>query len=360
MKKIKLILFGMIMLCWIPFQVKAVTIDKTIISGPNEKRIGDEIAITFEMSLTGTEADNNLKLVGVVFYFDYDENVYAFQSVNTIGFDTEAYIDENGNYFVASELQNNWQTDYCVVGSGCKNYKATMNFIIKNTEVTSSAVTIRQLVALFIDKDRNLEEIDVDDLITSTIDVGKSYTVTIKKNVETVSEPPKMTIIEKNPEVKIPTTPPVMIKSSNADLKSLIIENYNIEFNKNTIEYEVEIDKDINQLTVNAEVEDSKASYNIMGADDLKANNYKVSIEVTAEDGIKKTYLINAKVKKEVKEEIKAEFIEDKEHKEKAFVNKDFVMKIGILFGGIIFIVIIIFITNYIRNKKIDKMLDDL
>ena len=323
MKKVKMLLFAILIFLCIPMSSKAVSISNPSLLGDSEKKIGEEVNITFEI--------------------DFDDNIFVPTKIETSEFQSQLFYSEDTGYFVMSVLEETARGKYCVIGS-CNKYRATITFVIKDTTSTKSSITVTGAAALLIDKaEPSVEEVEDNDIIQIMTGPVKSHNA---------------------PEVKVPitSTQNPTVKSSNADLKSLLIENYDIEFNKNTTEYTIDIENDVNSFNISAEVEDNKASYNIIGAEDLKSNNYKVSIEVTAEDGIKKTYIVRAKIKENKNEEnqTEAEIVEDKVGKEKAFVNKDFVMRIGILFGGIVFVVIIIFIINFIRNKKIDKMLDDL
>ena len=94
---------------------------------------------------------------------------------------------------------------------------------------------------------------------------------------------------------KAPETP----KSSDNNLKSLSIEGQNLspEFNKDTLEYSVELSSDTEKIKVNAEKSDSKASIKGTGEIDVKEGLNKIEVVVTAENGSTRTYVINATVK---------------------------------------------------------------
>ena len=88
-------------------------------------------------------------------------------------------------------------------------------------------------------------------------------------------------------------------KSSDNNLKSLSIDNTTLspEFNKDNLEYSVELESDITKIKVNAETNDSKASVSGIGEIDVKEGQNKIEVVVTAENGSTKTYIINAYVK---------------------------------------------------------------
>lgn len=88
-------------------------------------------------------------------------------------------------------------------------------------------------------------------------------------------------------------------KSADNNLKSLSIDGANLipEFNKDKLEYNVELSNDTTKIKVNAEVNDSKANVSGIGEIEVKEGQNKIQIVVTAENGSAKTYLINAYVK---------------------------------------------------------------
>lgn len=93
--------------------------------------------------------------------------------------------------------------------------------------------------------------------------------------------------------------------NSNNNLKSLTIEGYDInpEFNKDTLEYSLELPGDITSVNINATLEDSSAKITGIGQIDLTEGINVVNVEVTAENGSKKTYII--KISVEEKDPIK-------------------------------------------------------
>lgn len=78
--------------------------------------------------------------------------------------------------------------------------------------------------------------------------------------------------------------------SNNNNLASLEIDNHNIDFNKDTYDYEVTTNLD--SLEIKALAEDEKAKIEIIGNENLE-NGSKIIVRVTAEDGSTKEYNIN-------------------------------------------------------------------
>ena len=83
-------------------------------------------------------------------------------------------------------------------------------------------------------------------------------------------------------------------KSSDTNLKSLEIEGItlNPEFNKDTLEYNVEVENNVEKININAKVNDNKSSVNGTGEKDLEEGLNSFEIIVTAENGATKTYTL--------------------------------------------------------------------
>lgn len=103
-------------------------------------------------------------------------------------------------------------------------------------------------------------------------------------------------------------------KEANASLETLAIEGYNIipEYSDNITNYSVEVGKNTSKLNVLAIAEDMDANVKITGNDKIKEGHNKVSVEVTARDGItKRIYDINV-YKRNDEEEVQHEIEENK------------------------------------------------
>lgn len=88
-------------------------------------------------------------------------------------------------------------------------------------------------------------------------------------------------------------------KSTNNNLKSLSVEGYSISpsFNKNTLEYTVSLESNVEKIKINASKEDGYASLNGTGEKSVVEGDNKFEIVVTSETGSKKTYILTATVK---------------------------------------------------------------
>ncbi len=89
---------------------------------------------------------------------------------------------------------------------------------------------------------------------------------------------------------------PVIINySSDNNLKSLSIDGVEISpaFNKNTLNYSTTVSSNTTKVKINAESSDTKAKISGIGEKEVKEGANPFEIEVTAENGTKKTYKIN-------------------------------------------------------------------
>ncbi len=87
--------------------------------------------------------------------------------------------------------------------------------------------------------------------------------------------------------------------SSNNYLKSLSVDGAELSpaFNKDTLEYSVELPAETTSIKVNATKEDSTATINGIGDIEVSDGDNKINISVVAQNGSTRTYVINAEVK---------------------------------------------------------------
>lgn len=91
---------------------------------------------------------------------------------------------------------------------------------------------------------------------------------------------------------------PIIVLSSDNNLSSLGIEGYTLtpEFNKDTLEYNVLIKPDTTSINVTATKNHNAANIIGTGIREVTDGDNRIEINVTAENGSSKTYVINAKV----------------------------------------------------------------
>ncbi len=363
MKKISAIFFLIILL--FPFYIKAFTIGNgklgsglpsiqgSTISAPDKVMIGEEFSVTFNIQFSGLfkNMPDTFGLFTVAFGLQFDDSIFTITSVAINDWVTTVNSVGEG-YLVQSLVNEKSSSNKCIDGIlYCSNYFVTIEFKVNDTEQTTSNIQMGNMAVglLNVDYAEGLSE------ATNIIEgiSNQIKTITIIKEMPKVSEQPK--VIETEP----PKEPiksveqqevEVLAKSDNNYLKTLTIENYKIDFSKTKKEYTIFVDKDVNQLAIHAEVEDSKANYHIMGADNLEQNNYQVQIEVIAENGDKNIYQLHVTPEQE-----SGLLYESK--KENSFVWKNSYTIISVL---IIIFSIIVAIIMKIKDKEMDKKLDEL
>lgn len=88
-------------------------------------------------------------------------------------------------------------------------------------------------------------------------------------------------------------------KSTNNNLKSLSVDGYDIspKFDKDTLEYTVNLESNVEKIKINATKENGYASVSGTGEKEVVEGDNKFEITVTSETGKKKVYVLNAIVK---------------------------------------------------------------
>lgn len=87
--------------------------------------------------------------------------------------------------------------------------------------------------------------------------------------------------------------------SSNNNLSSLSVDGYDLDkkFDKDTLEYSLEVPNGTEKVKINATTADKNASIKGAGEVEVSEGNNKLEVKVTAENGNVKTYVINLTVK---------------------------------------------------------------
>lgn len=118
----------------------------------------------------------------------------------------------------------------------------------------------------------------------------KGQTGYVAESLLTTTKPAEEPAIEPSAE---PSTPPEET-TNDAKLKSLSIVGVELtpEFNPDVTSYSANIDEEVTQVEVVAEVNNEKTKYEVAGNKELKDGENTVTITVTAEDGTVTTYEI--------------------------------------------------------------------
>lgn len=199
-------------------------------------------------------------------------------------------------------------TSYSLTGSDSKNYTYTSNQLLYVMEPDEDSLNEASNLINEVLGDKKLDS-SYNEVQNSSNKVTKANTITTNENSSKNDK--EMTDEDKTDK-----------RSTDATLKYLNIEGYDIEFDKNTSIYNLTIEEDVNSLNVEAKPSDPNATYEIKGTSNLKQNGYKVLVEVTAENGNEKVYIINLKINS-IKEATDVENKTEENEKNENKVNED-------------------------------------
>ena len=352
MKK-NLIFIFVLLLIFIPTNAYAGDVKSTSIVGTSTIEKNQELKLTYYINFDGVNKNDPESdgIYQVIFEIMYDKNILKPKKFYAEGFETINYT-EGGNTYIISMLKNGIPSKHQCIDKVlfCSSYALEVTYEVISDSVSSTNVGMGDIEIIYSSMTGDDKEIYESYLTSSSSTSQSSKTIKInKRESSSTNKTPNKTTI-----------------SINAYLKKLEIDGYKFSFKKDVFEYEIDIDDKVNELKVNVETEDKKATYKILGADDLKKYNNKVFITVMAEDGTTNTYTIRKKEKEKKEEDKKEEIIIEKEKTESPKVNLNFEFKeehikiaaIGV--GALIGLIIIYNIIRYFIDKKIDKALDDL
>jgi hypothetical protein len=291
----------------------------------------------FTITVSGVNATNLMGLVGSL---SFDSSKISFVSASGLN----GYTITVGSNLVADNTTGNTGT----FGIATLTFRANGGFTagqsttislsnvvgsdgVNNLSGTSSAVTIS--VAIPKSTNSDLSSLTVNNSLVSGFNSGtKYYTLTVNNNISSISigatvadgrswvsgigsyalkvysntfyitvtsesgnrSVYTLTIIRKDANG---LTAPL---STNNLLSSLVIENYNIGFDANKLEYALTVENNISSVKLTATPQDGKSKITTEGDfGNLEIGDNLVKIIVTAENGDKKTYTVTIKRKEE-------------------------------------------------------------
>lgn len=148
--------------------------------------------------------------------------------------------------------------------------------------------------------------------------------------------------------------PTVVTKSNNNNLSNIELSVGNLTFDKNILEYNVEVLNDLDTITINATKEDEKSTIEGTGEYELNVGLNEFKLIVTAEDNSKKEYVINITRKEpeimdEIEEGKQENIVENVEE-----VNENNI-KIDIYAIVIPTIAVLVIILIFVLKKRLGK-----
>lgn len=133
---------------------------------------------------------------------------------------------------------------------------------------------------------------------TSNFKVGESATISLGTAEGSDGE---NTLVGSGSSIKITVAAP---KNSNNNLGSLSIKDQTINFNKNTLNYSLVVNHDVEKINISATAEDKTAKVTGMGDKDLNLYSNIFEVVVTAENGNQKVYTIEV-IRKDIDGNVK-------------------------------------------------------
>ena len=212
--------------------------------------------------------------------------------INMFTLTTTAQDGTNGKYTIKIEREKS-----------ANNYLSSLSadegdFIKENEDGTTEKQNF--------DKEQNDYKInvssDIDSLNLHYTREDDTSTVKIEGNNNFVAgnNNVKITVTAENGDERVYTIIVDKAQSSNNNLKALWTDKGKLDptFNKDTTEYNVEVDNDVENVTVSATKEDLRSTISGTGTYALEVGKNTIEVVVKAENGDEKTYTINVNRKK--------------------------------------------------------------
>ena len=260
-------------------------------AGPNEARIKN---LSFDY---GTLSPN----------FDKNKNAYTMEVGNTVTKLTETVtmMDEKATYTISGNKNLKIGENTITITTLAQDGKTSLEYTIIVTKKASSNAYLSDIVT-FPEKDFTFDKVKynyvyhVESNINTIQIIGIREDTTAKITGNGIYQltgedlTVKLTVVAQDGTTKVYTVVVTKKKESNANLESLTINNGELvpNFDKDTLEYTVELENYIDYINVTGKSESDKATVTgNVNYNNVEGKN-KIQIMVTAEDGTIKTYLI--------------------------------------------------------------------
>ena len=144
-----------------------------------------------------------------------------------------------------------------------------------------------------------------------------------------------------------------VVKSSNANLSDIVLSNGIIQFNKEVLEYSVEVEYEVHEITINATLEDKKAKVEGTGDYKLNVGFNEIKLIVTAEDNSTKEYVIKITRSEEAKVELDSDI--ENNQTEDSIPKNDDLQKIKLISVICFLILVGVCFLFFLKRKKHHK-----
>lgn len=214
------------------------------------------------------------------------------KKVYTININRPTPAPSNNNSSKSEEKKENKSSNNSN-STGESTTSKSSNALLKSLVIGGTNISFSQSI---LDYEANVEY-DTDKITIEAVAADSKSKVTIPTNLDlTVGRNEFLvTVTAEDGSTKVYTIivnrkEEGIIISNNNNLASLEIVDHNINFNKDTYDYEITTNLD--SLEIKASAEEEKAKIEIVGNENLE-NGSKIIVRITAEDGSTKEYNIN-------------------------------------------------------------------
>ena len=293
---------------------------------PEEVYTGEEFDVAYVIN--GFQLDI---LAGIQGKLNYNKDLVELTRAQVNGIEYNITEFENDNFIF---LLDNYQQNGALI---TLTFKAkaigTANIVIENIVASLGEVAANldgNKVSTSVDileygKGGNVEEVKDNTTNNQT-------TPPISTENKPVSNPTTHTVVQ----ATTLTTRPIALSGDNY-IKSLMIEGYDIDFDKNTTSYSINVKNSVSSLNLTVILNDENATYYVEGNKDFKVGENTVNIVVKAENGSTRTYSI--KVNKEKVESTEKEDEEEENIKENNTSKTIIIILIILVIIGLIYVI---------------------
>lgn len=239
--------------------------------------------------------------------FDKNKNAYTMEVSNSITSITEevTMMDSNATYTITGNKNLSPGENIVTITTLAQDGKTSLEYTIIVTKTLSSNAYLSNIETypekdFTFDKDKynyvyhvpsdtnSIQIIGIREDLSSKITGNGIYSLTGENTTI------KLTVVAEDGTTKVYTVVVTKSKENNANLQSLTINNGSLvpDFDKDTVEYTVDVENYVDSITLNGISESNKATVTGNGSYSLTEGENKLSITVTAEDGTIKTYKI--------------------------------------------------------------------
>ena len=242
-------------------------------------------ATVTSLDVTATTNDANAK-VGII------DSDFSESMTSTIGSAAKTFNSSTKNVKVTVTAEDGTTKDYTIVLSrALSNNSYLKDISIDGTNIDGfNKENFEYNIKVSRETDSiNISAILDDEKATLTTDLSNKFNLNLGENIINI------VVTAENGNTSTYILNVEREKNNDATLDSLTVSEGTLTptFNKNTLNYTVNVDNDVTSIDVNATSTDSNATVTGTGTKQLNTGDNTVTIKVTSESGSENTYTIN-------------------------------------------------------------------